>query len=125
MAFNAATTTASGAGRIWPTATGQGHEIDPIYSPDGTQYVWAEYGSGTYLFDWGAAFCHAVQISPSGKNINSQPTWERGTNPAIVSESHFAVLLPLGALALVGGAFAFGWRRRAANNERRPAPGSD
>ena len=115
MAFDG--TSASAAGRIWPTATGQGHEIDPIYSPDGTQYVWAEYGSGTYLFDWGSAFSQAVQISPSGKNINSQPTWEGGATQAIVSESHYAVLLPLGALVLVVGAFAYGWRRRAGSGD--------
>jgi hypothetical protein len=111
MAFNPVTGAASGAAAVW-SATGQGHEIEPIFSPNGAEYAWAHYGSGTQVVTWDiGSFANAEQVSPSGKSISSQPTWEGtpgvGTN---LPEAPYALLLPGGGLLTAG--VLLGLRRR-------------
>lgn len=115
MAFNSATSTASGAGPVW-SATGQGHEIEPIFSPDGTTYAWAHYGAGSQVVTWEAgSFAHAQQVSPSGKSISSQPTWEGSSVPVNAPEVPYAVLLPGSGLLAAGLALGLRRRRSAAH----------
>jgi len=100
-------------------ASDPGTEIEPIYSPTGAEYVWTKLGSGSNLqLDMGTIVGKAsilVNLT-NNKTNNSQPTWQPVSIGTILPEAPYAVLLPGGALLILG--LAFGVRRR--RQPRRP-----
>jgi Tol biopolymer transport system component len=84
---------------VW--STDPGVEIEPIFAPDGTKYAWAQLGAGSVIVDYqiGSAWFSATTLSP-GRSSNSEPAWQPIPSSPLLPESHYAIALPLGGIAV-------------------------
>jgi hypothetical protein len=101
------------AALVW--ATDPGNEIEPIFSPDSTNYVWAQLGAGQQVVDYqiGSSWSSATTLlSPVGRSINGEPAWQpTGSNP-VLPEVHYAVLLPIAGIGVAALVLTVQRRRR-------------
>ncbi len=92
------------AAQLWSSDPGK--EIEPIYGPDGSDFLWVVLGSGSNLqIDVGPGLNSATDIAnlTSNKTTNSQPVWQPVPVVAQTPESPLALLLPLTAGGILIG----------------------
>jgi len=102
--------------QLW--ASDPGTEIEPLFSPDGTEYAWTKLGTGSNLqIDVGTKV-----NSPSGvynltanRTNNSQPAWQPVPLGAQLPETSKAFLIP------VAGGLTLGLARLLLSRRRRRA----
>jgi Tol biopolymer transport system component len=101
------------------TGTGSHPEVEPVYSPDGTQvaFVQNQGGQNTWLgsivgLGTGLSGAEDVTMSTQGKGIiNDQPDWGPSQPSTGTPEVPVQLMLP-GAALLFGGLFLVWDRRR-------------
>jgi Tol biopolymer transport system component len=111
---------------LWPSQVGTGSgkhpEVEPVYSPDGTQVAFVQNQSGQNTWTGsivgsGGTLTSATNVSMSTQGagiINDQPDWGPGGPSTQTPEAPVVLLLPGSALILGGLALVYERRRRSA-----------
>lgn len=101
------------ASRLW--STDPGVEIEPLFSPNGSEYAWTKLGSGSNLqIDIGTSVGSPVDVFnlTNNRTNNSQPTWQPVALGTALPETPETLLLPIAGAAVLGGAGLYLRRRR-------------
>ena len=92
--------------QLW--ASDPGTEIEPLYSPDGTEYAWTKLGTGSNLqIDVGTMWSNpnGVYNLTANRTNNSQPAWQPVPLGTALPEAPATFLLAVtGGLSLAGAA---------------------